>query len=585
VYGSTAHGFTTIAAPDQLDHKSRLGLEKRSGFTIPAAYERDGGEPPVKHSCFAVGDALVVGRAVYLGVDMTGRKGNYVCHNLMFSRDEVERNVTDPVALIRACEAAGAFLDQAPAEGIGTLPLITVPVPTDASDPAPIADDALARAAIAFALDRTPQTEPILALGRDADVLAFLEGVFGALPSSMRWNLAFDTYIEGSDWREMGVVGIPNETDWSSRKPPHSFEVDSVHQTFTQSGPPSANDLADILARSRTSEGTEHEFMLSVIDLIEQARWEEVPEVWAGVSRGNAELLFRQYHPRIVERIAAAKDLRLAQTVLDLLVARDLDALARVPGLVEDLAALPGSELLIMPWFWAQPSDDRRAQIVVASPAALNSTFNKITSGDEGWRNVVVALLGQMRRPHTAELEFRILSPVIRWQNDIKSAATRESIIQIVSSLPPCDAELRCERLYARSCVGDLEATKQLLPTVAQYSPTVFLGDHPEAPRLTLSRLAHEGEDAQKSVVALGSMTQGTPEIACRMVGDAVAAILADPNIKEGHRKHFAKQTMSALGGFGQASWPRGPYAACERYLGPSVGDRLKSMWGRGKDR
>ncbi len=335
VYGSTPRGFATVFADPSIGPDVLRDVERRCSYSLPFALSRaEPASAPVKYLFGVSGTSGFVGRARYLGVDLTGRLGNYVCHTLVFDLDDASRLFEGPLDVIEGCESAGLFLSDALAEGAVVAPArlecAGVALREAAALPAELLLD-LVSAAL-----RGPGTDPAILLRGDAPtVLPVLNEVFSHLPYSKRWSCTFDTYGLGGFPQGLVFTALPPDRAYTP-VPPHSALVDPGAGTISWvRGDPGRHALARLVCTTAT-DPEDRAALLSAIDLIEARQWVELTDTLTVASSATRAALLAEYRAALLGRMAEADDRALAEGFDESLAPDDLFAVAHAmrPALI-----------------------------------------------------------------------------------------------------------------------------------------------------------------------------------------------------------------------------------------------------------
>jgi hypothetical protein len=199
LFGKTrGKDFSTLAASLELSKNDLVMLERHSHYKVPLKmlYDSDFVKP-VKYVYYPLNkEKFVIGRGFYKGKDEIGRVGNYIFHNLLLSREELERNYFNPIQFIKKFEAEEIFITET--EGIGKL------------QPLQLVEEVVADNSLydAFNFLSTKQKElippilnecfkpyghkPLQIIGSHY-ALIFLWLLFDIMPVYLRFKISFDT--------------------------------------------------------------------------------------------------------------------------------------------------------------------------------------------------------------------------------------------------------------------------------------------------------------------------------------------------------------------------------------------------------
>ncbi|MEW6620454.1 MAG: hypothetical protein AB1422_14155, partial [bacterium] len=123
IYTSSVKGFTTLTATQGITKDERIKLENHSLYVLPGQLLYKEGMPtPTKYIFYPLGEKrFVLGRAIYLGKDNLGRPGNYLFHNLIIAKDELEEPSFNPAKLIKMIEENGLFRTSPPEKPLDVI--------------------------------------------------------------------------------------------------------------------------------------------------------------------------------------------------------------------------------------------------------------------------------------------------------------------------------------------------------------------------------------------------------------------------------------------------------------------------------
>ena len=566
VYGSTPSGFTTLLSPAGLDRRSVLELERRSGYAVPLGIPADDPELlPGRHVFHLLGDYVVVGRAVYLGIDQTGRLGNYVCHSLLLKAADALPLFDDPTALLSAVEAAGLFLNAAYVEGA----VLPAQARLDASasrvtDVTPSAVLDVLTACLAW----SDGAHPIFVCGEDRDALALIRASLSLLPHSVRWKLPFDTYVYGGDARELAFAGLPPAPEYSRGIIHWTLRFDTATGITSWNERVTQKPIASYLATLQHAEPSMRDAALSCIDLIDAGNWAELGQDMALVDTTGKRALYSSYRDRLITHIESSEDIDLLAVLVDAVPDVDLSRLAN-SGISRQLTQRPSVRARIVGATMSLGAASPLFPLVAADDGLTSDLLERLGHVQEGETRLpyLSALLGDPTMLDRG-LERPILLAVgaacaIR-SPDAASASTMISAIRALGPASPAETGLR---EYALSMLGDRDALRRFLDRGTLVASSAELPAVTAAMMRTAVRSGMRLQGQLDALVAAGA--NGDVPIAA--IGDVCRAVLNDPGIDERPKRRFAKDLIDALGGVPSQPWSIGLVESARAHAGDDV--------------
>jgi hypothetical protein len=464
VYGSTPRGFATLFASDDIPANALRTLESRSSYALPTSRSQSDAPTPPKHSFGVLGDRVFVGRAVYLGVDLTGRLGNYVFHNLVFDPSAARGAFEDPVSLIHACESAGAFLSDVPEE----LPP-AVAITPEAPEPSPaVLETGLAMALLSLVLGRDAKTLPALLFGEDPHVLAFLRSAFALMPFSLRWESPFDTYSYRAATAGLAFAALPEAREFCTPLPPHSLSVNVGTGQMNEKVAIPVSPVARVICSVSADTG-EREVLLSLMDLLGLGNWPEFLAQWRSATPGTREAFHAQYAPVLLRRVLDARDLVLLDAIAPVLRPADIEALAAQPEFAQALLSSAGGRSVTLRWMASRPSSPRVAALALSGDVHLLEQYLSFLSpGTTAHADALVALCRAPSGPLPDWAEGVLVGHLEYLDPATAGAERLRAIIGALRAWPGTNERSLALRSYVRLRFGDRGALDELLERTAR---------------------------------------------------------------------------------------------------------------------
>jgi hypothetical protein len=536
VFTNTASGYATVVSPRDGTRDEIRELERHAIYALPQKVSNETRDSyPIKHMAFRVGPSLAVSRAVYLGLDATGRGGNFCCHTVLVPVDDARASFEGPADLIAALEASGVFAD-APTSRELPEHIEVAASPASRIDPGREA----MRALVTFAFSWRPGLAPALLVDPDGSALGVITAAFDALPPSLRWARPLDSYAYSVPWQELAFASLPAEGAYRAGDPPWSLRIDLQSGTAEWREAPLVDPLADYLAGAPA---VARAAAASCVDLVEEGLWDEVPENLRLAGTKGVSVLFSRYRARLLERIAQAGDTALYQTVASLITGAEFEGLASDPRFgplwalvevreraVETVAAsFESSHLLRM-----IPSDPVSLEVLVARIEAMKPPSRLTTSA--------LTLIGALD-PLDTETERRLLRAIVSATRPPLDSSLAARSAGILGARSTAEASLIVARLFTLGILGDKTAFPRLASSPV--AGEVLAVEPWMITRSLHGAIADRGGVRQLLDALVARVAAG--ELAARELTDACTSLLCGRYLDEKEQSELAKELWSAL--------------------------------------
>ncbi len=341
IYTSGKPEFTTVAATDGLNRADRIHLENHSLYILPTSLMyQEGVETPVKYVFYPLGeDRLVVGRAVYTGLDSLGRPGNYLFHNFIVAKEDLlAYSRINPVTLIRQIEKKGWFRETVPENSSTVLEISPDEFPGP-SFPQPELRDTLLSQLLYVCLNHQPLQYPLLLNGAEQDCLDFLERLYPLLPYYLRAELSFDTFTYNVSLN-FRVVGLPERPEFRQSLPASfTLHPDSLQASSALEAQEPSRYLSLITGMIA---GGQMSNLDTVYTLEHYLRTEDYPNFnrkYDEVSRDLKDVILDFHRETLLYHIADQQDAELLQLIQVDIQVRDMAVLASSAEMIHWLVA------------------------------------------------------------------------------------------------------------------------------------------------------------------------------------------------------------------------------------------------------
>ncbi|MEW6608719.1 MAG: hypothetical protein AB1414_14945 [bacterium] len=339
IYTSGKKGFATVAQTPGITKDEQIKLENHSLYILPGSFlYKEGVSTPTKYIFYPLSEKrFVLGRAIYIGKDNLGRPGNYLFHNLIISKDELEEPSFNPAKLIKMIEENGLFRTSPPEK---PLDVINLPLDKEIEFKIPPIPQDLILALLYYCFSYKSLKAPLLLVGQDKDCLNFLGWLYTLLPYSLKENLSFDTYSYGANLG-LKIMGIPKESDFYQTIS-YSLKIDLLTYDYNLN-PEIKEPSKPILALTEMiATGREEEIasMYSAEYSLKMGDYERFRERYIAFSKDVKELIYTSHKERILNYIIDKKDLELLQIIINLLFEKAEDRKGFIAMLVGSIGGI-----------------------------------------------------------------------------------------------------------------------------------------------------------------------------------------------------------------------------------------------------
>lgn len=235
IYGKTnKRDFSTLATSIEMARQDLGVIEKNCRFKLPLSmlYELDVPKPR-KYVYYPLNDEqVIIGRGVDIGRDEFGRAGNFLFHNLIIRRDEIEKFGQNPVRLIQYLEERGIFKDnEFTEEHIDKLELeIIGDNGSKVSLQNLFANDSNFLPLLLYACSKYKEiSNPIYIIGSEDKIFSFIEKIFDILPKRLWGNISFNTFWYQDAESFFCGIGIREE---EKRLTNYSLKIDLENESY-----------------------------------------------------------------------------------------------------------------------------------------------------------------------------------------------------------------------------------------------------------------------------------------------------------------------------------------------------------------
>lgn len=542
VYGTTERGFTSLITPEGVDRTSLIELERRGVYALPPGVRPEvGASTPTKRTCFTLGEKLVVGRTVYLGVDATGRLGNNVCHNILLDKRDAMAVFQDPVSLVVALEDAGSFIDDTPQASCELAASIEV---TNESVVPNSLDAELARALLTLCFSWRPDLPPALIIGSEEDYLRLLAAVFSLVPQSIRWALPFDSYVFGADWRGLAMAGLPAQPEYASGLAAWSIRVDGSTGQWEWRQQIAEEPLVRALSNARSSIESRRA-IAACIDLVGSGDWEGVRREICMVDDDGLAALQARFGDAFIAYLQSSGDAAFFNQVAAVLAPGQLERLATSERFAGLLDVGRTRSRIVAAAFDSGPKSPFLRWIAV-DPQMLGEFLQKVTLLPDQVRQLALdaALLRLTRVGDVAAERLLLRAAVVAGRRGALGANSIYEFADAVRCLQAGTPAVAAHRLYVLDLLGDRSALGQLLD-----SPDKLIGfcvEQSESATSLLCSAVARGVGLRR---ALGTLVDGA--LAGRLDGGILfrlcSGVLRERTLDDKLVRRFAKELSAAL--------------------------------------
>lgn len=572
LYGSTQRGFATVVEPaGGLDRRELAQVERRCGYALPSRLVAlEDAVRPVKHTIFTVGDTLVLGRTTYQGIDVTGRRGNYLTHNILVPKVDAFIWFDDPLTLSAQLEAAGLFVTEVPPDGIPVGP--DAFEPSDDILPAAALSEETVRALLTLFCAWSPQMPPALLLGDDVSIRGALAAALRILPNAIRWNLPIDTYVLGADWRELAAIGLPAEREYQGAVSAYSLTVDVSADSVQWKREIPADPFVSHLLGMRDVSDTQRLAFFSLIDLFESDDWAEVAENLDLVDERSSSLLYGRYRERILKHLSTEPfDARLFDAAAARITAADFDTLARTPSFDAIVGAPRYAETVLRAAVECGPHS--RVIGWIARNPALLETFLSVHLGPLHSQRAIPYLTALLSVVPSMDqrVEELVLIEIIKATGIAGETAQRATAA--IRSLAPTTGYREGLRRYARAILGDGEALKALVDGRELLVATA--GAYPWMLDRLMTLAVRNGHRLKTMLATLFSASLGGA-VPGDVMASAVIAILGDDALDPAARRQLAKDVMALASRVEGYEWGVRLVSVAQQHVGRGFGSMFR---------
>lgn len=519
----------------------------------------------MKHVCWTWERTLVVGRALGMGIDKTGREGNFVFHNLIFDMSAWASRPDSPLDILDSAEAVGFFLDREFEPGVTVFDGVLTVTSQGAGG---CLSRELREALIAVLLTPSTTARPILLRGDDAAVLDVIRFLMPFLPAPTRWRTSFDTFVSGGDSTGLSIVALPSGSDYAAYLPPRIAEVDLAAQTLTWQAQPVRNTLASRLASLQPGDPA-GQALVTLVGALDEGDWVGFDDTLAGADAETFGYVADGYRARLIEHIANDADSTLCELVRDRLGSADLDVFARNVPLMSWITNDPRFAHLLVSWCVDNLGHPERASWALTSPLLLDGVLKRTRSiGRE--RETVLALTLMLPDRYSVSAENAILSAL---EAIPPFTERQEAQLAALKRCPVRDSQAACRRLVAAAILGDASAPSRL---VEQAGACQYFAGRPSLLAWTAALLldAPEGRVSYERLVA--DVFEG--RLASSDLHDAIVNAMGTPKPTAEEAKEIrqiGKFVLRALRPWPDAPWTKSLRLHVEIATGLSAGGGL----------
>lgn len=489
IYTGTINGLSTILEPTGLNPQEMAKLERSSHYSLPESiFNDDNLNLPIKYSFFMLGDKIIAGRALYIGLDYFGRRGNYIQHNLIFEKEKVAYLFEDPVELIKAIEAKSLFIDKPPSDNETKENALSLNANNDIIQPIdyPKFNSELCEAlfSLFFAKEKT---FPLIVIGNETNFMEFMRWLYSLLPFGLRWNISFESYGYKYKSQDRSVLGLPPDKRYQSYLPAHSLYLDLATEQWHWRQQVRRTDLAQTIAKLDKEKNTEEKkLILSLIDLIERSLWSELVGQLKITNTQLLKIFFTFYKSKILKYLSENADLALTAILTELLNLEDFNSLKHNHLLIYSIPSLNNRKLNMMlgSWLALQDNDCTFLKLVFESEDLLESFFEMEDSHDNLPKKSVW-LLNLLSNNYQPRIEEILLTRLInrgcgRFPKEIK-----QQLLTYIDNLPKYDdRRINFFRLFFKYFLGIHDS---FVPLAIDYPD--FLLSHPHIIHFGLEQL------------------------------------------------------------------------------------------------
>lgn len=541
VYGSTPRGFATVFADPSIEPDVLREIERRCTYSLPFSLARaEPGDAPLKYLFGTHGSRGFAGRARYLGVDLTGRLGNYVCHTFVFDIEKAARLLESPLDMLVRCDAAELFFDRTPAEGEAAAP-VTLELTGAYVHRQPRLDGDLLLDLVSAALRGPSGEPPVLFRGGEDEVIDILEDVFSYLPYSKRWRCTFDTYGLAGYPQGLVFTALPPDRAYAP-VPPHVASVDIDAGTISWvRGQAAHHPLARLVCTGATG-ADDRAALLSAIDLVEERQWAELADTLNLTSATARAALYAEYRAPLLGRISEASDTALADALDEQIAPDDLLVLPQPARLSLVLACGPRARGALARLVVARASEAGMTEIAFADESFLRACID-VSRATKQAGPFVVALLRALGGAYAPWREERVVAAAIEELRLPAQPAFKAALRDALAGLPTAPSrEIDRDRVLALFAAG-ASASLARYAALAGAEPGHW-DDRPEMLRYVGESLVGLPYDEAAAVLAevLGRIAPGS--MALGMFDRVIAGRLDAPRgiaTDRHERKAFAK--------------------------------------------
>jgi hypothetical protein len=309
IFGKTRiKDFTTLAVSLNLPPDELRILEQRSRYQLPGSiYRTIGMEKPKKYVYYSLSDKLVVvGRGVDIGLDESGRSGNFVFHNFIIPIQSIETCNMNPIHMIQYIEKEGFFISREfDHENIEPREMV---FSADSKTPIKIdrfKDRTKMISHMLYLCFNPQENKPICLLGSEDKLLPFMEDVFNILPLRL-WNkLSFNTcWSQDMDYLFCGFC-IKEE----QRFPAYSIKIeldkgeyDSKLTVFDDAKTKYSEAVTDLILKDEAGYPLLYSFY-SLESAIISNSWDKFANEFRVAKENISELIFQLYLKEIINGV------------------------------------------------------------------------------------------------------------------------------------------------------------------------------------------------------------------------------------------------------------------------------------------
>lgn len=329
IFTSGETEFISVAITEGIERNERIKLENNSLYMLPASLlYQENIVTPTKYVVYPL-DAkhMVIGRAVYIGLDPMKRPGNYLFHNLIISKEDMMRLKINPAALIRQMESDKMFVDSIPDGALQEIEFpdakLIAPKSTDSAIP-----EASVYKLLEFYFSREETRQSLLIVGTPEQQLDFIEWFYLLLPWPLRDRFSFDTYAYGTQL-DFRIIGIPQEKVYQQRFPA-SMRFDLNDQTFSsepelQAKPVIAVEYITFVSKMAAADQVDTlNLFYSLEDALETENEIVFKKDFKSLPSECQRFLYALHRVRILNTILKNKDFQLLSMLCELVSIDDL---------------------------------------------------------------------------------------------------------------------------------------------------------------------------------------------------------------------------------------------------------------------